>query len=94
MFNSLDAYRSFNIIDTLLVEDGIRMAENESVYEKARMEILKVYNSSSTSSSGYSDVELENMYGTRSDYSKPVKPYIPTIEPTEQGYLGLGAPLE
>jgi len=92
LFWQLDASRSFNVIDSIIVEEGIKAGKTDNAYEKVRTELLKVYNSTDTRSE-YSEEEYDKMFGKRSDYSKPVKSFIPTIEPTENGYPGLLPPV-
>lgn len=93
-FQEIDAVRAFNAIDSILIEEAFRDAKQDGQITKARTSILGVYNRGESSDyADYSDDELDQMYGTRSDPSKPAKAYIPTVEPSEAGYPGLGAPL-
>lgn len=95
IFQEVDAVRAFNAIDSILIEEAFRDAEVDGQMEKARTNVLRVYNIGEQSSdyATYSEEELNNMEGQRSDPSRPAKAYIPTVEPTEDGYPGLLPPL-
>lgn len=94
LFQRLDADRAFNVIDSILIEEGLRDANTEESYTKVRTALRKVYNGSvNKATKNYDESDYEKMFGTRSDPSKPVKQYIPVVEPTEDGYPGLAAPL-
>lgn len=87
-----------NIIESIIVEDGIRglnlFADDEKqigMLENARTGIIKVYNSSSKPMVS-DDSEFDMDYVI--DPLRPFNPNIPNyIEPTESGYPGLEPPV-
>lgn len=94
VFQEVNAIRAFNVIDALLIEEALRDGKVEGQIEKIRTAILGVYNSNSAEETSlYTEEELNNMEGTRSDPSRPAKAYIPTVEPTDAGYPGMLPPL-
>lgn len=87
LFHRIDASRLFNVIDSIIIEEGIRNGETEEAIEKARIIIDKVYNSNETR------VNTSEYFGERSDPTGVVKPYVRKNEPTEDGYAGLLPPM-
>jgi hypothetical protein len=95
MFNSLDEYRSFNIIDDILVEEALKNAETDDALLKVRSTLDKEYVK-------FSDTEPELSAPPEfvdfipEDYEGVVD-YIPMdyAEQSDEGYVGLGiAPMQ
>lgn len=93
LFHRIDASRLFNVLDSIIIEEGLRNGKTEDAIEKARISVDKVYNSTETSITNYSKETMNEFYGERSDPAGPVKPYIPPNIPTEDGYPGLLPPM-
>lgn len=93
VFHRTDASRLFNVIDSIIIEEGMRDGQTEDAIKKARIAVDKVYNSTETSTSLYTRERGTEIYGERSDPTGAVKPYIQTNEPTEDGYPGLLPPM-
>lgn len=92
MFNNLDEYRSFNMIDDILVEEAIKNAETDDA-------LLKVRSKLDTEYVKFSDSEVlppEIVDYIPEDYEGVVD-YIPMdyAEQSDEGYVGLGiAPMQ
>lgn len=93
LFHRIDASRLFNVLDSIIIEEGMRNGETDDAMEKARITVDKVYNSTETSTSPYREDSRTEYYGERSDPSGAVKPYLKKNEPTEDGYPGLLPPM-
>jgi len=78
--NELDAERSFNLIDNIFVEDSLRDSLSQGNLNLIRAKVLKVHEFDSTDTS-YND--------SRHSDNRPIK----YTEQTEQGFVGLEAPL-
>jgi hypothetical protein len=95
MFNNLDEYRSFNMIDDILVEEAIKNAETDDALLKVRTTLDKEYVKFSGSDSETS-VAPEIVDYIPEDYEGVVD-YIPMdyAEQSDEGYIGLGiAPMQ
>ena len=77
------AERAFNIIDSIIVDDAIRNGMANGGLEKARTEILKVYNGRGSSNDEYG----ESSYDSREP--RPIQ----YAEETEDGFVGLEPPM-
>lgn len=94
VFGEVGPVRMFNVIDSILIEEGLRHGETDGAIEKSRTAVLKVYNSSQTNQPDYSENWGEPpVEGVRSDPARPAKNFIPQIAPTEAGYAGLEPPV-
>lgn len=78
LFNELDAERSFNIIDNIFVEETIRDAEVQGNLILVRAKLNNVYKRESNGSN------VNSTSGTG-----PIE----YTEQTEEGFMGLEAPL-
>lgn len=94
MFNNLDEYRSFNMIDDILVEEALRNAETDDALLKVRSTLDKEYVKFSDSEVTAAPPEIVDYIPE--DYEGVVD-YIPMdyAEQSDEGYVGLGlAPMQ
>lgn len=94
MFNNLDEYRSFNMIDDILVEEALRNAETEDALLKIRSILDKEYVKYSDSAPDVLPPEIVDYIPE--DYEGVVD-YIPMdyADQSDEGYVGLGiAPMQ
>ena len=93
LFDSLDGERSFNIIDSILVEDMIADAQIEGALVKARAAFNKVYDRINTNLQGSNDVAGDEYYEDQTSSDRP-EGYIPGnyIQPDDNGFPGLERP--
>jgi hypothetical protein len=94
MFNNLDEYRSFNMIDDILVEEALKNAETDDALLKVRSMLDKEYVK-------FSDSDVQAQPPEIIDYIpedyEGVVDYIPMdyADQSDEGYVGLGiAPMQ
>ncbi|UDL16777.1 hypothetical protein SEA_ATUIN_84 [Arthrobacter phage Atuin] len=95
MFNNLDEYRSFNMIDDILVEEALKNAETDDALLKVRSMLDKEYVKFSDSESDAS-IAPELVDYIPEDYEGVVD-YIPMdyADQSDEGYVGIGiAPMQ
>jgi hypothetical protein len=86
VFERLDAERSFNVIDQILLEDSLHDATHGGAVVKARATLNKAYGRIGTSGSNDTDSDDDDFIESSRD--SPVY-----AEQTEFGYVGFEAPL-
>lgn len=88
LFSTVDADRSFNVIDSIIIDDAIRNGQADNGLQKTRAEILKVYNRVSE----FDDLDLPVQFNPETGgFTNPNIPKY--IEPTVSGYPGLEPPV-
>jgi hypothetical protein len=79
--NELDAERSFNLIDNIFIEESLRDEALQGQLFLRRAKLNKIHESETDTNTSYND--------SRHSDTGPIK----YTEQTEQGFVGLEAPL-